>query len=99
MANNKGAPQKPARTPAGERDTRATQPPATHLPPERKACGNCAHFERFPDDGHPVDEDPHGECLRYPPTVHGYDEDETPMQSLPVVSFWHRCGEHTLRMN
>jgi hypothetical protein len=77
------------------------KPPALQDPTPlgRRVCGNCCHWERFPDDGHPAEADPPGECLLHPPKVHGFNEEGEPIQSLPVVTYRHRCGDHTRQVN
>lgn len=70
--------------------------PALH---GRRICGNCYHFERFPDVQQPRGEDIAGECCLNPPKVHGYTEEEEDgegriIQSRPQVCFHERCGQH-----
>jgi hypothetical protein len=60
----------------------------------RRVCGNCYHFERFPDNRQPRGNDIAGECMLIPPEVHGYTELDEPIQSRPLVYFHERCGSY-----
>jgi hypothetical protein len=57
-------------------------------------CGNCKHWRRLTDINQIPTEDVLGECLRYPPTVFGVNEDDATIQAMPVVEARHYCGEH-----
>jgi hypothetical protein len=61
---------------------------------QQSVCGNCRHFRRLHDSDQIPTEDVLGECLRYPPTVIGINEDEQVEQGLPIVEARHQCGEH-----
>lgn len=67
-----------------------------------RICGNCYHFERFPDKQQSPGEDIAGECMLEPPTVHGYDDlegDGSIVQSRPLVFFRERCGQYQPQVN
>jgi hypothetical protein len=61
---------------------------------QQPVCGNCRHFSRLDDTDQIPSEDLLGECLRYPPTVIGINEDDQVEQGLPIVEARHKCGEH-----
>lgn len=68
----------------------------------RRVCGNCYHFERYPDSQQIRGNDVAGDCCQRPPKVHGYTELEEdgegrPIQSRPRVYFYERCGQHQAR--
>ena len=60
----------------------------------QSCCGNCSRWRRLRDSDQLPAEDVLGECLRYPPTVIGLDENDQISQALPVVEAQHTCGEH-----
>ena len=83
--------------------TRKPKPGPAHVLHGR-VCGNCYHFERFPDNRQPRGNDIAGECCLLPPKVHGYAEPEedgvgAPIQSRPLVYFHGRCGQHQPQVN
>lgn len=60
----------------------------------RRVCGNCSHWERFPNALQTSGNDIAGECLLHPPKVHGYSDLDEPIQSRPLVYFHERCGSY-----
>jgi len=69
-----------------------------------RRCGNCYHFERFPDNHQSPGDDILGTCMLHPPKVHGYTDPEedggaAPIQSRPWVYFQERCGQHQAQVN
>lgn len=61
----------------------------------RPVCGNCRHWERYPDTAQTPGEDLVGDCCLNPPTVLDVTEDGLVLQARPVVFGLDRCcGDH-----
>lgn len=65
----------------------------------QSVCGNCRHWQRLDDKDQMPAEDLLGECLRFPPTIYGENEDGQTLQGLPIVEARHKCGEHGYQFN
>lgn len=65
----------------------------------RRVCGNCYHFERFPDAQQRPGHDISGECLWAPPKVLDVNEDGDVLQASPIRFFRNRCGQHFPQVN
>lgn len=61
----------------------------------RPVCGNCRHWERYPDSAQAPGEDLIGDCCLNPPAVLDVTEDGLVLQARPVMfSLDRRCGAH-----